>query len=334
MFEAPWEMPLRELPAPWPAPGEVLVRVRAAGVCGSDVHGFTGSTGRRTPGVIMGHEFSGIVEALGEGASGHVPGDQVAIQPIISCGVCAQCRRGRPNLCLHRRGIGWSVHGGYAEFVCVPARNALPLPSGVEWVQGALAEPLAVALHAVNLTPLNLGDRVVVLGAGTVGLLCVLALRQRGAGPIIVSDLSDHRLELARRLGASEVIRADRQDPVSAVHDLTGGEGADAVLEVVGAPATARQSVELVRHGGAVTWVGNAAPLVEVPMQEIVTRELTVRGSYAFSGEFARALELLGSGQLDLAPLAVLRAGLDDGPALIRELAQGTLEAVKVVLEP
>lgn len=334
MFEAPWQMPLREVPSPRPAPGEVLVRVRAAGVCGSDVHGFTGSTGRRSPGVVMGHEFCGTVEALGERVERHRVGDRVVVQPIVSDGTCPQCRAGRPNLCLHRRGIGWSVNGGYAEFVSVPERNALPLPAEVSWHEGALVEPLAVALHAANLTPLEVGDTVAVLGAGPVGLLTVLALRLRGAGRVIVSDLSPHRLDLARRLGADEVIHAGGTDPVEEVRRLTVGHGADAVLEVVGITATVRQSVQMCRNGGHVTWVGNSAPTVEVPMQEVVTREITVRGAYAFVDEFARAVELLRSKRVDVTPLIERVAGLEDGPELIHDLARGSLDAVKVVLEP
>ncbi len=334
MFEAPWQMPLREVDSPRPAPGEVLVRVRAAGVCGSDVHGFTGSTGRRSPGVIMGHEFCGTVEATGEGVSGYGPGDRVVVQPIVSDGTCPQCRAGRPNLCLNRRGIGWSVNGGYAEFVSVPQGNVLPLPAEVGWHEGALAEPLAVALHAANLTPLAVGDTVAVLGAGPVGLLTVLALKLRGAGRVIVSDLSPHRLDLARRLGADGVIHATDTDPVEEVRRLTGGLGADAVLEVVGVTATVRQSVQMARNGGHVTWVGNSAPTVEVPMQEVVTREVTVRGAYAFVDEFARAVELLRSGRVDVTPLIERVAGLEDGPELIHDLARGSLDAVKVVLEP
>lgn len=334
MFEAPWEMSLREVDPPRPAPGEVLVRVRAAGVCGSDVHGFTGSTGRRRPGVIMGHEFCGTVEALGEGVAARAVGERVVVQPIISCGACPQCRAGRPNLCLHRRGIGWSVHGGYAEFVSVPQRNALPLPGEVGWHAGALVEPLAVALHAANLTPLEVGDTMAVLGAGPVGLLTVMALRLRGAGRVIVSDLSPHRLELARRLGADELIHAGEVDPVDTVRGLTGGLGADAVLEVVGVTATVRQSVQMVRSAGNVTWVGNSAPSVELPMQEVVTREITLRGAYAFVGEFGRAVELLRSGRVDVTPLIERVAPLEEGPDLIHSLARGTLDAVKVVLEP
>lgn len=334
MYEGPWRMPLREVPSPEPGPGEVLLRVRAAGVCGSDVHGFTGSTGRRRPGVVMGHEFVGTVEALGEGVRERREGERVVVQPIISCGVCPACREGRPNLCAQRKGIGWSVNGGYAEFVSVPERNTLVLPEGVSWHAGALIEPLAVALHGVNVTPLNLGDTAVVLGAGPIGLLCVLALKLRGAGRVLVSDLSARRLALARQLGADDTLHAEREDLLEAVRARTNGRGADAVLEAVGLSATAAHSVRLAKSGGAVTWIGNSAPEVALPMQEVVTRELTVRGAYAFTQEFARALDLLASGRLNVAPLIERVAPLEEGPQLVHDLACGDLDAVKVVLEP
>ncbi|AFZ67526.1 zinc-dependent alcohol dehydrogenase [Deinococcus peraridilitoris] len=333
VYDGPWQMPLRDHPSPVPQQGEVLVRVQAAGICGSDVHGFTGSTGRRTPGVVMGHEFCGVIEALGEETADRTPGERVVVQPIISCAQCAECLAGRANLCLQRRGIGWSVDGGYAELVRVPSRNALPLPSEISWHEGAMIEPLAVALHAVNLTPLDFGQTVVVLGAGPIGLLCVLALKLRGAGRVLVSDLSAHRLQLARQLGADLTLPADG-DPVNEVRRLTGNHGADAVLEAVGLEVTAAQSLQMVRNGGAVTWVGNSAPTVRISMQEIVTREITVRGAYAFTAEFAAAMTLLRSGRLNLTPLIEHVAPLHEGPQLVRDLARGQLDAVKVVLEP
>lgn len=334
MYTGEWQMPLQQVPAPTPGPGEVLVRVRAAGICGSDVHGYTGSTGRRQPGIIMGHEFSGVIEALGTGVTARMVGERVAVQPIMSCGTCPLCRAGRPNLCLHRKGIGWSVNGGYAELVAVPQQNAYPLPEGLPFQLGALAEPLAVALHAVNLTPLQLGDTALVVGAGPIGLLCVLALRLKGAGRILISDLSPRRLDLARQLGADVALNGREGDPVEAVKQLTGSLGADVVLEAVGLSPTVVQSIRATRNGGHVTWVGNSAPTVEVPMQEVVTRGLTVAGSYAFVGEFGRALDLLASGRVDAKRLIEQVAPLDDGPGLMHDLADGSLDAMKVMLEP
>jgi L-iditol 2-dehydrogenase len=330
VFEAPWRMALLERPEPEPGPGEVLVAVRAAGICGSDVHGYTGSTGRRTPGVVMGHEVAGEVVS---GAGGVGAGTRVALNPLVACGSCRACLEGRPNVCERRLGIGWSVDGGFAGLLKAPARNVVPLPDGLPFELAAMAEPLAVALRAANLTPLEAGGTAAVLGAGPIGLLTLMALRLRGAGRVVVVDLSASRLELARRLGADETVDA-AQGAVEAVRELTGG-GADVVVECVGVSATAAASVRMVRNGGAVTWVGNSAPVVEVPMQEVVTREVSLRGSYGFlPREFGAAVAALDAGRVDAAALLGRVAPLEDGPALFEGLARGEIEDPKVVLRP
>jgi len=202
------------------------------------------------------------------------------------------------------------------------------------WEQSALVEPLAVALRAVNLTPLTLMGSVVIIGAGTIGLLTLLAAKLRGAGQVIVTDLSPHRLELARRLGADVAVNVKDEDPLPAVHARTDGQGAQAVIEAVGISASVKQSLALVRTGGHITWIGNSQPEVEVNMQQVVTRELTIRGTYGFNEEFGRALEAIHSGRIDVTPLIERTAPLEDGPQLMHELAKGTLDAAKVVLRP
>ena len=334
VFDAPWKMPFRDVPEPEARAGEVIVRVRAVGVCGSDVHGFTGSTGRRKPGIVMGHEFVGEIETIGEGVLGQQVGQRVAVNPLVTCGQYEPCRRGLENICERRLGIGWSVDGAYAQRVRVPARNLRHLPDSLDWHRGALIEPLAVALRAANLTPLELGATAVVLGAGAIGLLSVLALKRKGAGTVIVSDPNTHRLGLARKIGADHVVDGSEVDAVQAVLDLTDGRGAHAVIEAVGITATVDHSVRMARNGGAITWIGNSAPRVEVPMQEVVTRELRIQGSYGFGKEFDRALEMLAADSLNVLPLIELVAPLSQGEQIITDLAKGTLEALKVVLEP
>ncbi len=334
VYEGAWQMPLRQVADPQPGPGEVVVAVAASGVCGSDVHGFMGTTGRRKPPIVMGHEFSGTIAAVGEGVAGHGVGDRVIVQPLLTCGVCANCRAGLPNICLNRRGIGMNVDGAYADAVRVPQQLLYPLPEGLSWEQGAMVEPLAVALRAVNLTPLALGDTVVVIGAGPIGLLTLLAARLKGAGTVIVTDLSPHRLAMARRLGADATINPREGDPLAAVRERTGGVGAHATIEAVGAGATVEQSLALVRTGGHVTWIGNSQPRVELNMQEVVTRELTIRGTYGYAEEFDRAIETLRTGRIDVAPLIERIAPLEEGPALVHDLAEGSLDAVKVILKP
>jgi len=334
IFEGPWQMPLREMEVPMPGSDDVIVRVRAAGVCGSDVHGFTGSTGRRTPGIVMGHEFAGTIETLGAEVAGWQTGQRVIVQPLITCGTCAFCRAGKPNVCANRQLIGMHQHGAYAECVRVPQAQLRAMPDDLGWEQAALVEPLAVALHAVNATSLRIMDTVVIVGAGPIGLLTLLAARLKGAGQVVVTDRSVHRLELARRLGAAMVINVAEQDAVAEVQRVTDGLGAHAAIEAVGITPTVQQAQAVTRIGGQVTWIGNSAPDVTINMQQVVTRELTIRGVYGFADEFEQAIAALASGWINVAPLIEVVAPLSDGPQMIHDLADGSLDAVKVVLQP
>jgi L-iditol 2-dehydrogenase len=334
VFVGPGEMEVVERPDPRPSRGEVLIAVRAAGICGSDVHGYLGLTGRRQPGTVMGHEAAGEVVEVGPDVSSVQAGERVVLRSILTCGRCEPCRRGQSNVCADRRGLGMQLDGAYADVIVVPEALALRLPESLRYEEGALVEPLAVALHAVNITPFKLMDVVVVVGAGPIGLLTLLAARLGGAGTVIVTDRSPHRLAVARELGASLTIDVRATDPVAAVLLATAGRGADAVFEAAGISATVAQSLAVVRAGGQVTWIGNSAPTVELPMQELVTRELTLRGSYGFTVEFEGAVDLLASGRIDGRRLIERTAALDEGPNLFRALGDGTLDAVKVVLVP
>ena len=334
VYEGAWQMPLREIDPPIPGPDDVIVAVQAAGVCGSDVHGFTGSTGRRTPGIVMGHEFTGSISSVGSRVQAYGIGDRVVVQPLTTCGACPMCLAGRPNVCFSRTLIGMHTHGAYAELVRVPHHQIYRLPDTMSWEHGSLAEPLSVALHAVNLTPLTLMDTVVIVGAGTIGLLALLAARLKGAGRIIVTDLSTHRLALARHLGADIVVNVGEQDPLAVVQEATGGAGADATLEAVGISATVQQALAVTRIGGSITWIGNSAPDVTLNMQQVVTREITIRGSYGFNQEFAVAIDALCLGRINVTPLIERIVPLEEGSQLVHALATGSLDVAKVILTP
>jgi L-iditol 2-dehydrogenase len=334
VFRGPGEMPVEDRADPRPGSGEVVVAVRASGICGSDVHGYGGATGRRRIGVVMGHEAAGDVLEVGPGVTSARPGDRVILRSILSCGRCDRCRHGQPNICLERQGMGMHFDGAYAERILVPETLLVPLPNSLSYEQGAIVEPLAVAMHAVNITPLDPVDTVVIVGAGAIGLLTLMVARHSGAGTIIVTDQDPHRLEVARRLGADHAIDVGRSDPVAAIAAATDGRGADVVFEAVGIDATVAQSVAVARPGGQVTWIGNSASVVELSMQQLVTRELTVRGAYGFVDEFEQAAEALAAGTIDGARLIERVAPLDEGPDLFRELAAGRLSAVKVLLCP
>jgi L-iditol 2-dehydrogenase len=335
VYEGAWQMPLRQVETPQiQSPDDVVIAVKAVGVCGSDVHGFRGTTGRRKPPIIMGHEFSGTVTAIGSNVSDKQVGDRVVVNPILACGKCDNCLAGLPNICFNRSGLGVNLNGAYADAVRVQQKMVYTLPKDVTWEQGTLVEPLAVAMHAVNLTPFRLLDTVVVIGAGTIGLLTLAAAKLRGAGELIITDVSPHRLEVARRLGADYTVNVAEQDPVAVVQERTRGLGAAAVIEAVGITATVKQSLVLVRNGGHVTWIGNSDPEVQINMQQIVTREITVAGAYGFNQEFGQSIEMIRSHKIDPMLLVERRAALEQGTQIIDELAKGKLDLVKVILKP
>jgi L-iditol 2-dehydrogenase len=323
--------------APIPAlehPTDVLVRVRAVGICGSDLHGYLGVTGRRIPPLVMGHEATGDVVAVGSGVRELRPGTRVATNTIAACGHCRPCLAGERSLCEHRRILGMNAPGAYAEYVVWPEDSLPRLPDSLSYEAGALAEPLAVALHAVNMAAIKPGDTVLIAGGGPIGVLVHLLVRIAGAGAIIVSDLHPDRLRLARAFGADAVVDASSEDPVAVARERTGGSGVDVAIEAVGAGVTARQTIAAVRNAGTVVWLGNSENLIEVEMQAIVTRNLTLRGSYGMTGdEFDRALTLLAAGRLPVGDIVNRYATLEEGPQLFEQLL-ATPATIKCVLRP
>jgi L-iditol 2-dehydrogenase len=330
---------LADLPQPEIGPEDVLVRVAACGVCGSDVHGFDGSTGRRIPPLVMGHEAAGVVEAVGRDVARFKPGDRVTFDSTVSCGECDYCRSGRVNLCDRREVLGVSCGdyrraGAFAEFVAVPERIVYRLPDAVLFEHAALIEPVSVAVHAVSITPLGANDQVAVIGSGMIGLLVIQALRHAGCKQIIAVDVDDDRLALAKKLGASVTINGKTGDAAAKILDATDGRGADAALEVVGTTATIATAIHGLRRAGAVTLVGNVSPTAEIPLQIIVNREITLRGSCASNGEYQQCIELMASGAIDVKPLISACAPLADGPAWFNRLYSREAGLMKVVLQP
>jgi L-iditol 2-dehydrogenase len=315
-------------------PDDVLVRVRAVGVCGSDLHGYLGHTGRRIPPLVMGHEATGDVVAVGAGVRRLRVGQRVATNTIAACGHCRPCLAGARSLCEHRRILGMSAPGAYAEYVVWPEDSLPELPDGLSYEAGALAEPLSVALHGVGMASIKPGDVIFIAGGGPIGVLVHLLARFAGAGRIIVSDLHPERLAAARAFGADVVVDASRDDPAAVVRELTGGSGADVAIEAVGAGATARQTIDAVRNAGTVVWLGNSERTIEVDMQAIVTRDVTVRGSYGMTGqEFERALTLLAEDRLPVAAVINRYSVLDEGPGLFEELLVSPA-TIKCVIRP
>jgi L-iditol 2-dehydrogenase len=330
---------IADTPRPVPGPDDVLVRVAACGICGSDVHGYDGSSGRRIPPIVMGHEGAGTVDAMGAGIGNFSVGDRVTFDSTISCGACDYCFRGEINLCDNRRVLGVSCAdyrcaGAFAEYVVVPRRIVHLLPASLSFAEAAMLEAVSVALHAVSLSKIAPGQTALVLGAGMIGLLTLQALRLAGCSNVFVVDLDPSRLKLAIGLGASTALCATRAELISQILDLTKGRGVDIALEAVGINETVRTAIDCVRKGGAVTLVGNIEPEVKLPLQKVVTRQIRLQGSCASAGEFPQAIELVGSGRIQVKPLITAVAPLEEGPRWFERLYSREPNLMKVVLTP
>jgi threonine dehydrogenase-like Zn-dependent dehydrogenase len=328
-----------DVPTPKASPAEVLVEVKACGICGSDVHGMDGSTGRRRPPIIMGHEAAGVISSIGSDVTGWVAGDRVTFDSTIYCGHCEFCRRGLINLCDNRRVLGVSCedyrqNGAFAEFVAVPQHILYRLPDGLAFEHAALVEPLAIALHAVRRAPPTLNDTVVVVGVGMIGLALVQALSQAGCGRLVAVDIADEKLDLAAKCGATTTINSATEDAHATILRLTRGLGADLSFEAVGVSATVDLTLRCLRKGGAATLVGNVTPKIEFPLQTAVTRELTIYGSCASRGEYPACLDMLVRGALRAAPLISATAPLAEGAAWFDRLYRKEAGLLKVVLLP
>jgi L-iditol 2-dehydrogenase len=313
--------------------------VKACGICGSDVHGMDGSTGRRRPPIIMGHEAAGVVSSVGSGVSGWSAGDPVTFDSTIYCGQCDYCREGLVNLCDRRRVLGVSCedyrqHGAFAEFVAVPQRILYRLPEGLPFEHAALVEPFAIALHAIRRARPALNDTIVVVGAGMIGLALVQALSHTGCARLIAVDVAPDRLERAAKFGATHTIDSSKENPTQGINDLTRGRGADLAFEAVGVSPTVDLALRCLRKGGTAVLVGNVAPKIELPLQVVVTREITLHGSCASRGDYPACLDMLARGALKAAPLISATAPLNEGADWFDRLYRKESGLLKVVLKP
>lgn len=343
LLTEPGRLTFTDVPQPVPAAGEVRVRVAACGICGSDVHGFTGATGRRIPPLVMGHEAAGTVDAVGPGVTDIAPGARVALDSTVFCGACSHCREGRENLCTDRQVLGVSCgpyrrHGCFAEYVVVPRRVVYPLPDTIDFIAAALLEPLTIALHAVHLAGVGPATRsAVVVGAGPIGLACVASLAAYGVPRIAAIDLEPERLDRARTLGATETIPAGDEAGKQAARWGASGpdtDGADVVLEAVGASAPVRTAVEAATRGGTLVLVGNVSPTIELPLQMVVTRQLRLQGSCSSAGSYPEAIRLVSTGKIDLSGFVSRVAPLSEGVEWFARLHDREPGLVKVVLQP
>src|ERR1700677_393257 len=312
------DLHMREVPEPAVGPLDVLIKVKACGICGSDVHGYDGTTGRRIPPLVMGHEAAGVVAKIGTEVDSFRVGDRVTFDSTIYCDKCLYCSKGAVNLCDNRQVLGGSCgdyrrDGAFAEYVSVPQHIVYALPDSFPLEKAALIEAVSIAVHAARITGIQPGDSAVVVGAGMIGLLAIQALRVYGCSKIIAIDLEESKLALARTLGADETLLATDPELSAKLKALTDGRGPDIAVEVVGVQKSIVAAIENVRRGGTVTLVGNLAPAVEIPLQTVVTRQLKLQGSCASAGEYRECIRLMDSGAINVDPLMSAIAPLSEG---------------------
>ena len=329
-------MELSEFPTPEPSEGEALIKVEAVGICGSDVHGFTGASGRRAPGMVMGHEISGSVMEINADASSLQVGDRVTVYNNTACGVCPHCRSGNEQRCEERRivGVNAGTWGAMAEYLAFPVSGLFKLNGHVTPGAALLAEPLAVGLHAIEHMSPDPQDAVAIVGSGTIGMGLAMALRVKGIESVYALDILDNKLSLIAELGAHP-INAANCDAAAELREQNGGRPAAGVFEAVGSAQTVRDAYELLGPGGKLIVIGNLDKEFTLPMQGITDRETLIRGSYGFTrSEFADAVDLINQGSVPVEGLISGYCSLEETPQTMTRLAKGEIDAIKIVIQP
>jgi 2-desacetyl-2-hydroxyethyl bacteriochlorophyllide A dehydrogenase len=323
VWTGPKQMEVEDKEQPRAEPGAVVVRSRAAGICGSEIEGYLGRMANRTPPLVMGHEFAGEVVELGSGVDESWKGKQVAINPVVSCGVCAACRAGDTNLCEKRALIGIAFPGGFAEYVNVPVASLYELPAGTDPRVGALVEPMANGVHAVRLgLHVVPAERAAVIGGGMIGLACLQAALAQGIETVDLVEPHPARREHARDLGAHAVHASAAE----------AGAGFDLVIDAVGAGATRQGAVEMTRNGGACVFIGLHEDSTPLTWHRVIRSQIAIRGTFAYSrDDFQVALEQLVAGRTGIGELSE-PLPIGEGPKAFADLASGPSRTVKVFL--
>lgn len=326
----PTNIVIEEVDIPVPGPGEIQIKVEVCGVCGSDVHAYHGKHPFVSTPIVPGHEFSGTISEIGEGVEGFKEGDRVTVEPSLTCGRCYNCRHGLYNICTELRVLGCQAPGAFAQYISVPAKKVYKLPDNLDMDDGSLVEPSAVGVHAVRKSELSLGDRVVVLGAGVIGLTIVQAAKVAGAGEIIVAGHHEGRLKVARELGADTTFLAG--DTVKFLGDRYGPDGIDIVYEAVGVGTTMNQAIEIVRKGAKVIVIGVFGKHPETKVGLIQDKEIDMRGALMYVNEdYQRTIEFMSSGKIKTKPLISARFPLEQATKafdLIRDKRDDTLKVL------
>lgn len=331
LWVGPERVEYRDIPRPKPGPGEVLIRVAYAGICGTDIMIYLGKHARAKAPLVMSHEFVGTIAECADGT--FAAGTPVAVNPLLTCGACYACRNGMPHVCAKLHLVGIDCDGGFAEYAVAPLHTVRPLPAGLPLVQAALIEPLAVGVHAVRASELKVGDTTAVLGAGPIGIMTAQVARLAGAHTVFVSERSPRRLAIARELGF-EVIDTTTQDVVQVITEATGGVGLPVVFETAGVQPTITDAAKLVRPGGQVLQVGmpKTPPTVDVTL--LLFREIKVTPIRVYREEdFSQAIRIAATGKLDLVkPVTHIVSLRELGQAM--EIAHQAADACKILIDP
>jgi L-iditol 2-dehydrogenase len=328
----------RDVPMPVSADNEVLVEVKAVGICGSDVHGMDGSTCRRIPPIIMGHEASGIIVETGKKVTGWNIGDRVTFDSTIYNLDDWYTRKGHYNLSDNRMVLGVSCDdykrdGAFAQYVNIPNHILYHIPDNVTYEQAAMVEPVAVALHAINISGIKINDTSVVFGSGMIGLFIIQLLKLTGSNVIAV-DMLQEKLDMAKKAGADFVLNTSEDDILSEIRKRTQNRGADFTFEAVGIPSTIKSAVECLRKGATLVLIGNLSRDIGLPLQKLVTGEITIKGSCAINGEYPAVLDLISNGKINVESMMSAVAPLSEGALYFDRLYRKEKGLLKVILKP
>ncbi|MFO7532842.1 MAG: alcohol dehydrogenase catalytic domain-containing protein [Candidatus Limnocylindrales bacterium] len=313
---------------------DVVVRVRAASVCGSDTHGYDGRNGRRVPPLVMGHEASGEVVAVGSAVTAVKPGDRVFVMPMHWCGTCDACAHGQFDLCPERKVYGGDLPGAFAELFRVSERTAIPIPDEVTFRQAALIEPLAVVVKGLARAKFDAGDSAAVIGGGPIGLIATAVLALHRPHHLVVMEPLPARREIARQMGATLVLDPTQDGAMDAFMQATNGLGADLTVEAVGSTASVRSAVDATRAGGQLIWLGNVGRIVEIDEFKVVWNQLTIHASVGVSRRSVeRAIELIADGAVPVENILSLDVPLDEAVDAFHRTARDP-DIVKTIIRP
>lgn len=313
---------------------EVLVKVEAVGICGSEIEGYLGHNSLRVPPLVMGHEFSGTIVEVGKNVNGMQVNERVVINPLISCGKCNSCRKGLENLCDNRQIVGIHRPGAFAEYVAVPDRSIWKIPDHLDFFTASLAEPLACSVRATKRAMAEHPfSNVIIYGAGTIGLLCAFVSQILGASNVIIMDIQEERLNTAKASGIQHALNSNRNNLKEEVKTIVGNKGVDVIIDAAGFIPTRLQAFELINAGGTILNIGLGVDETPLPINVLIRQEYTAKGSFSYTKQdFHEALELLNSGKIKHEQWSEIRR-MEEGNEAFQDLVNGRVSKGKIFLE-